>query len=90
MTAWRLGSWIVRVPGDVSGVAAMGGYAIAVIADAAQWGQADESEARWQAGLIAAQVEAASVTVRARVRWPARLDRAVRRGWQPLRVRAGR
>lgn len=37
----------------------------------------DESEARWQAGLIAAQVEAASVTVRAH-------EFAGRRGWIAL------
>jgi hypothetical protein len=65
------------VRGEVSGVAAVAGYAVAVIADAAQWRQADESEARWQAGLIAAQVEASSVTVRAH-------RFAGRRGWIAL------
>jgi hypothetical protein len=48
-----------------------------VIADAAQWRQVDESEARRQAGLIAARVEAASVTVRAH-------EFAGRRGWIAL------
>ncbi len=52
-------------------------WPVAVIADAAQWRQVDESEARWQAGLIAAQVEAASVTVRVR-------EFAGRRGWIAL------
>ena len=47
------------------------------MADAVQWRQADESEARWQAGLIAAQVEAASFTVRAH-------EFAGRRGWVAL------
>jgi hypothetical protein len=39
------------------------GYVVAMIADAAQWLLADESEARRLAGTIAARVDAASVTV---------------------------
>src|SRR5215831_13488712 len=48
-----------------------------MIADAAQWRRADESRARRQAGLIAAQVDAVSVTVRAH-------EFAGRRGWIAL------